>query len=115
MLTTGGHPLPVLIRPGGDPTLFGAEGPLLGVMEDPTFVERSRRLEAGDVLLLYTDGVTEGRRDRELYGEERLLAAVSRGTTPASIDRHLRARRRPGLSMRFGPQPQEIGPQTCGL
>jgi sigma-B regulation protein RsbU (phosphoserine phosphatase) len=85
VLTTGGHPLPVLIRPGSDPTLFGAEGPLLGVLEDPTFVERSRRLEAGDVLLLYTDGVTEGRRDRELYGEERLLAAVSRGTTPASI------------------------------
>ncbi len=27
-------------------------------------------------MLLYTDGVLEGRRDRELFGEERLLATI---------------------------------------
>ena len=54
-------------------------------MESPAFVERSRRLHPGDVLVLYTDGITEGRRDGEFYGEDRLLAAVSRAASPASI------------------------------
>jgi sigma-B regulation protein RsbU (phosphoserine phosphatase) len=54
-------------------------------MENPTFVERARRLHPGDVLVLYTDGITEGRRDGEFYGEDRMLAAMSRGTSPESI------------------------------
>ena len=83
--TTGGHPLPLLVRPGAEPVAFGGEGPLVGVMESPAFVERSRRLHPGDVLVLYTDGITEGRRDGEFYGEDRLLAAVSRAASPASI------------------------------
>ena len=85
VLTTGGHPLPLLVRPGAQPVTFGGEGPLVGVMEGPTFVERSVRLAPGDVLVLYTDGITEGRRDGEFYGEERLVAMLSEESDPASI------------------------------
>jgi sigma-B regulation protein RsbU (phosphoserine phosphatase) len=85
VLTTGGHPLPLLLRPGAEPVTFGGEGPLVGVMEGPTFVERSVRLAPGDVLVLYTDGITEGRRDGEFYGEERLVAMLSGESEPASI------------------------------
>jgi sigma-B regulation protein RsbU (phosphoserine phosphatase) len=85
VLTTGGHPLPLLVRPGAEPVTFGGEGPLVGVMEGPTFVERSVRLAPGDVLVLYTDGITEGRRDGEFYGEERLVAMLSEASDPASI------------------------------
>ena len=38
----------------------------------------SLTLEAGDVLVLYTDGITEGRRDGEQFGEARLEDAVRR-------------------------------------
>jgi phosphoserine phosphatase RsbU/P len=34
------------------------------------------RLAPGDLMVLFTDGVTEGRRGRELYGDERLERSV---------------------------------------
>ena len=42
--------------------MVGGEGPLLGVIEDPVFADQELVLNPGDALLLYTDGVTEGRR-----------------------------------------------------
>lgn len=51
---------------------------VLGAMEDFTYAEQRVHLGCGDVLLLYTDGVTEAANARdELYGEERLLAALN--------------------------------------
>ncbi len=85
VLTTGGHPLPLLVRHGAATVPFGGEGPLVGVIERPSFVEDSLRLVPGDVLVLFTDGVPEGRRDGDFYGEDRMLEAVARGATPRSI------------------------------
>jgi phosphoserine phosphatase RsbU/P len=44
-------------------------------------------LEPGDTLVLYTDGVTEARRERELYGSARLRACVDahRATVDAIV------------------------------
>ena len=50
----------------------------MGLFEDPGYHEESHDLEAGDVLVLYTDGITEGRRDGEQFGEARLEDAVRR-------------------------------------
>jgi len=72
----GGHPFPLLLRGDGAPRPIGGHGPLLGVLDDATFRDESVRLQPGDVVLLYTDGVVEGRRGRELYGEERLQATI---------------------------------------
>jgi serine phosphatase RsbU (regulator of sigma subunit) len=48
-------------------------------MEEATYEERPVPLGAGDVLVLYTDGVTEASSDREdQYGTERLEALVRR-------------------------------------
>jgi sigma-B regulation protein RsbU (phosphoserine phosphatase) len=80
--SSGGHPRPLLLRTGAAPEWLGPEGSLLGVLESASFTDASTELRAGDALVLYTDGVTEGRRDREFYGEARLAAAV-RGA-PAS-------------------------------
>jgi sigma-B regulation protein RsbU (phosphoserine phosphatase) len=49
----------------------------LGIFRGQTWQQRSVRLEAGDVLVLYTDGVTEAQdRQRDFFGEERLLAVA---------------------------------------
>ena len=52
-----GHPLPMLIRKGGDIEEIGGEGALLGVMPDEQFVPCSVTLRPGDRLIFFTDGV----------------------------------------------------------
>jgi sigma-B regulation protein RsbU (phosphoserine phosphatase) len=76
-LSLAGHP-PALIRGGEaqDPVEFGRFGSLLGVFVEPTLLVESRRLQAGDVVVLYTDGVTEARREQHLFGERRLQRLV---------------------------------------
>jgi len=82
----GGHPPPLLLRAGSGPEPCGGRGPLLGVLDEATFEDDSFRLGPGDVVLLYTDGVLEGRRGRELFGEDRLVAAVAQaGRRPAAL------------------------------
>jgi len=47
------------------------------VMEQPNIKERTISLEAGDLLLLYTDGVTEAfSPSGDLFGETRLMDAL---------------------------------------
>jgi sigma-B regulation protein RsbU (phosphoserine phosphatase) len=74
--SSGGHPLPVLTRCAGEPSTLGRPGLLLGVKDTGSFVETHVELGSGDTILLYTDGVTEGRRDT-FYGEKRLRAVVA--------------------------------------
>lgn len=73
----GGHPAPVLVEHGREPRLCGGSGQLLGILESGTFEEERLTLRPGDTLVLYTDGVTEGRLGTELYGDDRLLAALA--------------------------------------
>ena len=51
-----GHPRPLLLGPDGDLQPLDGEGPLLGIFPNATFCACCRRLEAGQRLLLYTDG-----------------------------------------------------------
>ncbi len=73
----GGHPLPLLRRRDGTVTTVGRPGLLLGVFDDLTGHETRLALEPGDTLLLYTDGVPEGRRGEQFYGEQRLAAVLA--------------------------------------
>ena len=73
----GGHPLPLLSRAGAAPTVLGRPGSLVGVLRNPSFVDTDLTLRRGDTLILYTDGVTEGRIGGEFYGEDRLEAVVA--------------------------------------
>ncbi len=75
----GGHNPPVRIKAGGGSELLPVEsGIALGVAPDATFHEQEITLAPGDALLLYTDGVTEAMNEKgELFGEQRLLSAMS--------------------------------------
>ncbi|MFI6518941.1 SpoIIE family protein phosphatase [Spirillospora sp. NPDC050679] len=71
-----GHPPPVLLRGERAETLRPPAGILLGAVESPPLEAAALRLEPGDVLLFYTDGLVE-RRDRDLgAGFELLRRAV---------------------------------------
>ncbi|MCG7285674.1 alpha/beta fold hydrolase [Cellulomonas sp. ACRRI] len=75
-VASGGHPLPLLRRHGQASRPVGAYGHVLGIMPRPAFVDTALELGPGDALVLFTDGVTEGRRGSRLYGAERLADAV---------------------------------------
>lgn len=75
-----GHPSPLLLRRGEvirlDPP---APAPPLGFM--PLARPRIQRLEAGDRILLYTDGLAEARRNGEFFPiEERAAGLLGHGT-----------------------------------
>ncbi|HAS10551.1 MAG TPA: histidine kinase, partial [Acidimicrobiaceae bacterium] len=74
---SGGHPPPLVVRADGTVEEVACRGPLLGVFDEATFTTGDARLAPGDVLVLYTDGVTEARRGREEYGEDRLRDLLS--------------------------------------
>lgn len=70
-LASGGHPLPILVS--GDTTSeVGQWGTLIGVVPAPELDDKTITLAPGDMLTYFTDGVTEGRRGAELFGESRL-------------------------------------------
>ena len=75
-LTSAGHPLPVLSRPGHAPTAVGPPGLLLGMTGAARWEESEIELAPGDALLFYTDGVTDTPSGGERFGEQRLLAAL---------------------------------------
>ena len=85
-LASGGHPPPLLLRADGAAGYQPiAGGPLLGVFDDPVFPVHTTRLNPGDTLLLYTDGLTEARtgHGRGRYGADALRAFVA-GIAPAT-------------------------------
>jgi len=70
---SGGHPPLLLVRAGQravEP--IKPAGGLVGVLPEMTFAEVELELGPGDVLLAFTDGVTEARRGAELFGDRRL-------------------------------------------
>ncbi len=70
-----------------------APGTLLGVYPDVTLTEVTFDLYRGEIMVLYTDGVTEARGEGELYGAERLARAVASvpGGTADEVADHLLA------------------------
>jgi serine phosphatase RsbU (regulator of sigma subunit) len=75
-LTSAGHPLPVLSRPGQAPTPIGPPGLLLGMTGTARWEQSEIELYPGDTLLFYTDGVTDTPSGAERFGEQRLLDAL---------------------------------------
>ena len=69
VVASGGHPPPVVLRASGATEVVQCSGTLLGVDPEATSVDCELSLAPGDTLVLYTDGVTEARRDRPLTAE----------------------------------------------
>jgi len=80
-IANAGHPSPARYTSGRArwTVLDGGRGPLLGVVPGASFPRQSGRLERGDALLFYSDGVIESRGRDLTDGIDRMLgvAAVS--------------------------------------
>ena len=76
-ISCGGHPLPLLVRRDSAPETVGYPGTLVGALATPVFHETDVRFGAGDTMILYTDGATDGRRNGEFYGTDRLLSVIT--------------------------------------
>lgn len=90
-----GHVHPAVCRAGGRFELVKyPHDPMLGMVPDLPFADRRCRLDPGDVLVVYTDGVTEARgADRLMYGEGRMLSVLDgvRGSDCSTLLKRLHA------------------------
>jgi serine phosphatase RsbU (regulator of sigma subunit) len=75
---SAGHPQPRIVLADGTVKALEARGLALGVEPGQHYVEAHEQLPLGAAVVLYTDGVVEIRRDRELYGVDRLDAVLSK-------------------------------------
>jgi phosphoserine phosphatase RsbU/P len=76
-LHLAGHDRAVLVRADGKTSFVGEGGTALGLLETITSPDLALTLGPGDSLIFYTDGVTERRRGRELFGARRLHDAAA--------------------------------------
>jgi len=82
-----GHNPPLMLqREGRGIALLEAKGIALGVMPDIGLEEREISLQKGDMVVLYTDGVTEAINNKEeQFGQERLISIAEKNSNlPAS-------------------------------
>ena len=77
---------PLVRRRGGRFEELTAGGTLLGVSGDATYPDVGVDLSAGDVVVLYTDGLTEARRGDELFGVERVRRSLDLAGTSRAAD-----------------------------
>jgi sigma-B regulation protein RsbU (phosphoserine phosphatase) len=72
-----GHNPPVVLR-NGQVIRLEAGGPVVGLLPLAPYVEQVLTLEPGDLLLLYTDGISEAMtHDDEEWGEDRMIEAAT--------------------------------------
>jgi sigma-B regulation protein RsbU (phosphoserine phosphatase) len=76
--TNAGHNPPYLLRHTGEVVrLAERHGPVIGAVDGLVYSEGSGQLERGDVVFVYTDGVTEAMDpDGQLYEEDRLVEVL---------------------------------------
>ena len=74
--TNGGHLPPILISEDGSYQLLSCGGTVVGLFDNLSFPEATVQLRPGDVLVAYSDGVTEPENDYGEFGEERLIQLV---------------------------------------
>jgi phosphoserine phosphatase RsbU/P len=72
----GGHLPPILISENGSSQLLDCGGTVVGLFDNVSFPEATVQLRPGDVLVTYSDGVTEPENDYGEFGEERLVQLV---------------------------------------
>lgn len=90
-LASAGHEPPLVVRADGTLDAIVARGAILGAFAGATYEPGSCRLEAGEVVVLYTDGITDTRDAAGVFYGEARLRRVLGGLAGASADEVCRA------------------------
>ncbi|WP_327694842.1 SpoIIE family protein phosphatase [Streptomyces sp. NBC_00459] len=104
-VASAGHPLPLVLRAGGEVRTAAEPQTLLGVVEDETYTSGSFELRPGDSLLCVTDGVTERRCGPRQFDDGDGLANALADC--AGLNAQLIAERIRRLVHEFGEKPPE--------
>lgn len=76
--TSAGHNPPLLVRANGEHETLTGGGVILGIMAKAQYPEQSTKLKSGDVLVLFSDGVTEAPdANGDEFGDDRLADLVT--------------------------------------
>jgi serine phosphatase RsbU (regulator of sigma subunit) len=92
---SAGHPPQLIKRAQNGVSMLDANSPIIGAFVHLKYANGTESLKNGDKLILYTDGITEARRDSEFFGEERLrtfinnLQSISAKEIPMATFRHV--------------------------
>jgi len=77
--SVAGHNPPVLMKSDGSYRMLETGGTVLGFLENVEFEEETLDMEIGDVLTIYSDGITEaGDHDEEYFEEWRLIEVIKK-------------------------------------
>jgi len=72
-----GHNPPILVRANGTAEMLDGGGPVLGILAAAPYQEMRAKLDHGDMLVLYSDGVTEANNpDFEQFDDERFIQVL---------------------------------------
>jgi hypothetical protein len=87
VMSSAGHPPPLIVRDDGRIRELGASGPLLGGWTGSNWTDRTAAVGDDETLLAYTDGVTDTRGQRERFGQSRLrgLLRAQAGAAPQAL------------------------------
>jgi serine phosphatase RsbU (regulator of sigma subunit)/anti-sigma regulatory factor (Ser/Thr protein kinase) len=91
-IASGGHPPPLLLR-DGEVRLLGSSGTILGIMGDPPLTDSEVKMQPGDTVVFYTDGVTDAHAPQRQVSLEQLVEAVRgcKGQSPPELASHIEA------------------------
>jgi len=73
---SAGHPPAIIKRETGSVVLLAKHSPVVGAFSRMNYRSGKETLRKGDVLIVYTDGIIEARRDRDFFKEERLVGLI---------------------------------------
>lgn len=82
---SAGHPMAMIRKKTGDVRMLLTRSPTIGVFTKQNYLDEKDKLKPGDILILYTDGVTEAKIGSELFGEERLKESIKK-SEPTKIE-----------------------------
>ncbi|MFN2482723.1 MAG: PP2C family protein-serine/threonine phosphatase [Pyrinomonadaceae bacterium] len=85
--TNAGHNAPFLVRAGGQVERLDVGGTVLGAFDWARYEEAATTFEAGDLLLVFSDGITEAQdQSGEEYGDERLAEFARANRHLSTVD-----------------------------